>query len=321
MDWQVIVGIGLALVSLLFPYLVKDIPWRLALLGMAMGVILVIWGVRERIKEVLSIKRVGDTDLQRLDKITEWSVTFRIKQASGFSTGLPREAPNLPFHVTFHDCQFVNVSRFQRRVIDVKFVIPTNDPDNPTLTLDTHTTDFRFYDNENFRAARMGSGIDAMGTRGMLFNTPIVLEPSTSLEGVLVFPLDDSTARRLNKTVSEAIREGDMFKVVYGGANVFGARVYVTEQLSGRTIGPVKLNEKYDATTGTIVTQRAAQPGPDLDRGGRSAKVSAGLIRAQRGLIGAICGAVRLKPKAFSLAIDPKPIFQRARRYFSFWRP
>jgi hypothetical protein len=185
--------------------------------------------------------------LAEFEKITGWSVSFTVPGLFTWSPGRPGDA-SFPSFVLAHRCQFTNISTSVRRIIDLKIVIPTNDPEMSTVTLDTHATDFQSYKNSLERA-----GIDmtasAVGRRNTLLNNPIVLEPSSFVEGAVEFEPGLDLVKK--------IREEPM---VTKWLRLENGVVYATEQVSGRTIGPIKIGQKYDARTGITVKYDTSAP-------------------------------------------------------------
>jgi hypothetical protein len=156
------------------------------------------------------------------EKVTTWSVSFKIGGllAGGhfyFDTNDPTYAIGLP------ECRFYNLSTTQRRAIDLTLVIPTKDPEMPTITLRTETLDFLYKPPH----------------REGLIDQPIILDPSAKLEGRIDFDVDNEVREKVMK---------------YGGIGWLKYAeivVYVKEHRSGKTI-KVMIGESYDAASGTI---------------------------------------------------------------------
>jgi hypothetical protein len=136
------------------------------------------------------------------EDVASWSVSFRID-----GVWLAED-----HHLTLERCWFSNLSTSQRRIIDVKIVIPTRNYLYSSVVLDT---EIRYYGIDNSRRKE-----------GMVFGKPIILEPSSFDEGRIEFDIDE----KLSNKISEApLRMTDWLLMDQ-------ATVYVKEHRSGETI-------------------------------------------------------------------------------------
>src|SRR5260370_30190305 len=86
--------------------------------------------------------RHAASQLPDFEKVTTWSVSF---EAVGlFGGAIPLDNTS-PFYLAFHRCRFVNLSATQKRILDLKIEIPTDDPKIPVLVLDTESMSFQEY--------------------------------------------------------------------------------------------------------------------------------------------------------------------------------
>jgi hypothetical protein len=80
-------------------------------------------------------------ELPDFNKVTTWSVSFQTFIAS---EALSSDIRPTSF-VLLHRCRFTNLSNTLTRILDIKIILPTNDPEIPTVTLDTQNMSFLEY--------------------------------------------------------------------------------------------------------------------------------------------------------------------------------
>jgi hypothetical protein len=130
-------------------------------------------------------------------------------------------------------CMFTNASKTQRRIIDVLMEIPLHDDKIRTAELDTARTDNQVYA-DFLRQSRPKD----LGRRSNPLANPIVIEPSSVVEGFIEFAVTPDVAQRY----AERQYPIDFFDLDH-------KTVKVTEHISGHTISVSGL--KYDAVSGT----------------------------------------------------------------------
>src|SRR5260370_25170981 len=84
--------------------------------------------------------RHAASQLPDFEKVTTWSVSF---EAVGLFGGAIPLDNTFPFYLAFHRCRFVNLSATQKRILDLKIEIPTDDPKIRVLVLDTERMSFQ----------------------------------------------------------------------------------------------------------------------------------------------------------------------------------
>jgi hypothetical protein len=169
--------------------------------------------------------RAGGTagsELPDFESVTTWSVSFKIGGllAGGHFYVDPNDRT---YAIGLPECRFYNLSNTQRRMIDITLIIPTKDPEIPSITLSTATLDFLYKPPH----------------RDGLIDLPIILEPSAKVEGRIDFGVGNDIREKFQK---------------YGGIGWLrysDATIYVKEHRSGKTI-KVNIGESYNAASGTI---------------------------------------------------------------------
>lgn len=155
------------------------------------------------------------------EDVGTWSVSVKV---GGLLAAGPLDFGKniLSYVLGLPECRFYNLSTTQRRMIDLRLTIPTKDlkdPLGPSITLTTETLDF---------------GFKRTPTPGII-SLPIVLEPSSSLEGRVDFLVPED--------IGDRIRQDSLKWLKY-----WEAAIDVTEHRSGKTIR-MRAGESYDAAT------------------------------------------------------------------------
>jgi hypothetical protein len=202
----------------------------LCLLGLLISCFQVYDDVSTRLRRVSS-------ELPDFNKVTTWSVSF---QTLYVSEALSSDIRATSF-ILLHKCRFVNLSNTRTRALDIKIIVPTNDPEIPVVTLDTENMLYQEY-RKSF--TDKGLAVDASaGPRGeALLETPINLEPNRSLEGTIGFDIYDENVKR--KRLSAAQQTRSLFRWDL-------ATVTVTDHLSEMT-KTIRINQYYNAATESI---------------------------------------------------------------------
>ena len=174
--------------------------------------------------------------LPDFEKAKTWSVSFEI---AGVVSGGYSEYVNYPFFLLIHGCKFSNMSVTQKRILDLKVVIRTNDPQLPEVTLDTENMPFAQYRKE---FADKGMAVDerVAGRKEALLQTPIVLEPNGFIEETIEVDI-------LDRNVKQKVREQNLNWWIHAA----NAEVSVTDQRSNMT-RTIKVGRAYNAATGAI---------------------------------------------------------------------
>jgi hypothetical protein len=146
--------------------------------------------------DVSTTLRHVSAQLPDFEKAKTWSVSFEV---AGVVSGGHSEDVNYPFFLLIHGCKFANMSVTQKRILDLKVVIRTNDPQLPEVTLDTENMPFAQYRKE-FTDKGMAVDESVAGRKEALLQTPIVLEPNGFIEGTIEVDI-------LDRNVKEKVRE------------------------------------------------------------------------------------------------------------------
>ena len=183
------------------------------------------------------------SQLPDFDSVTEWSVSFQLGPVSGMFSSDIKD----PFVLTFHRCRFVNLSATQRRILDLRVDIPTNDPRIPLVTLNTENMPFHEY-RQSLTNAGMAVDEKALGRKEPLLKTPIDLEPGQLIEGTIELDINDQMVKQEIRNVHP---EHILGWLHMGWFRLGEATVSVTDQRSDVT-KTIKMTQAYNAATEAI---------------------------------------------------------------------
>jgi hypothetical protein len=173
------------------------------------------------------------------ENVMTWTVSFEMV---GLVHAMISPDNKSPSFIAFHRSRFVNLSATQKRILDVKIEIPTDDPKIPIVILDTEGMSFQEY-----RKSLTDKGIavdeSALGRKESLLQTPIELEPAQLIQGTIEFDIHD-------ENVIQKMRDAPPVQEL-SWLRLGDSIVTVTDQLSDmkRTIN---VGQAYDAATGSI---------------------------------------------------------------------
>jgi hypothetical protein len=221
-----ILTFGIAAIGVVAWLISRSTSPKAPISGLALGVLAVLITLVLVAAAYVGVQaRAGATASSQLpdfENVATWSVSFKI--GGLLAGGHFYVDPNDPtYAIGLPECRFYNLSTTQRRMIDITLVIPTKDSEMPSITLSTETLDFQYKPSH----------------RDGLIDLPIILEPSSKIEGRIDFNVDGDVKDKM-------LKYGRLSWLRYSEATI-----YVKEHRSGKTI-TVKLGQSYDAVSGTI---------------------------------------------------------------------
>jgi hypothetical protein len=209
---------------------------RHALIGLCL--LLLLYSLFLVYDDVSTRLRHVSAQLPDFEKVTTWGVSF---EAGGVVSGGYSDDIKSLFYMLIQGCSFYNLSVTQKRVLDLKLEISTDDPDLPMMTFNTENMLIQEY-RKTFIEHGMAVDEKASPRKVTLLKTPIELEPGQWREGIIEFDVyDDNVKRKMQSSRwwSQAAAHGT---------------VSVTDHRSGMT-KTIKLGQAYNAITGGITAK------------------------------------------------------------------
>jgi hypothetical protein len=209
--------------------------------GVLIGVCLLLLGVSffQVYDDVSTRLRHLSSQSPDFEKVTTWGVSFEVV---GIYSGMLSLDNKFPFFLAFHRCRFVNLSATQKRILDIKVEIPTDDPNIPVVTLDTESMSFQEY-RKSLTDRGVEVGESALGRKESLLQTPIDLGPAQLIQGTIEFDIHDDNVKQKMLNVHAEQQ--------FSWLRLGEATVSVTDQRSDTT-KTIKIGNAYNAVTGVI---------------------------------------------------------------------